>query len=59
MEKSAIVLYKQHHSRVNNYDPIRVNNKTIPFKPKTSILGVELDRKMTLKNHINYRYNTA
>ena len=50
MEISDIVLYKQHHSRVNNYDLIRVNNKIIPFKPKTSILGVELDNQMTLKN---------
>ena len=59
IEKSAIVLYKQHHSRVNNYNPIRVNNNIILYQPKTSILGVEIDSKMTLKKHITFRYNTA
>ena len=59
MEKSAIVLYKQHHSRINNYNPIRVNNKIIPFKLETSILGVVVDNKMTLKKHITNRYNLA
>ena len=59
MEKSAIVLYKQHHSRVNNTNPIRVNNKIIPFKPNTNILGVNIDSKMTLKKHITTRYNIA
>ena len=59
MDKSAIVLYHQHHSKVNNYDPIRVNNKIIPFKSKTSILGVQFDKKLTLKNHISFRYNIA
>ena len=59
MDKSAIVLYKQTPSRINNYNPIRVNNEIIPFKTKTSILGVEFDSKLTLKNHITFRYNHA
>ena len=59
MDKSAIVLYHQHHSKINNYEPIRVNNKIIPFKSKTSILGVEFDKKLTLTNHITFRYNIA
>ena len=57
MEKSAIVLYKQHHSRVNNTNPIRVNNKIIPYKSNTNILGVNIDCKMTLNKHITFRYN--
>ena len=57
--KSAIVLYNQIPRRVSNYDPISINNKIIPFKYNTRILGVEFDYKLTLKNHITSRYNTA
>ena len=59
MEKSAIVLYKQHPSRVKNYTPIKINNKTIPFKFNSSILGVNMDYNLTLRDHINQRYYTA
>ena len=59
MDKSAIVLYKQSPSRINNYNPILVNNKIIPLKTKTSIFGVEFDSKLILKNHITFRYDYA
>ena len=59
MEKSSIVLYKQHPSRVKNYDPIRINNKVIPFKFQADILGVKFDHNLSLRSHINKRYNMA
>ena len=59
MEKFSIVLYKHHPTKVKKYDPIRINNKVIPFKFQSDILGVKFDYNLSLRNHINKRYNTA
>ena len=59
MEKYAIVLYKQYPTKVKNYDPIKINNKEIPFKFQSNILGVKLHYNLSLRNHINQRYNIA
>ena len=57
--KSKIVLYKQHANKVKQYEPIKINNETIPFAPSTNILGVTFDNQLNFKKHINHKYKLA
>ena len=58
-QKSNVVFYHHHPLRMRGLATININGETIPYRQQTKILGVTLDQKLTMKQHIQERVTLA
>ena len=54
-QKSNIVIYHHNPQQIQGLATVNINGETIPYKQQTKILGVTIDQKLSLKQHINER----
>ena len=51
-QKSNVIVFTKRRPLLP--PPLKMNNKIIPYSLKTKYLGIQLDRRLTWKCHINY-----